>query len=249
MSNFGIAIGPLMLALLTKDESLRPVYIAAFFLLVPVVILVIALFRSSNPKWHTLHHRALLPFKIWWNTKAVRRTTLIRLVLETFFVIMVIYSPIYLHETLGFGWSLIGIMFAIMLLPFILFQWPVGRFADKLFGEKEFMIVGFIIMGLTLFIMPKLGASAVLWTITLFLSRVGASFVEVTTDSYFFKHVDDRDTGLLSIFRLTRPVSVILGTLLGVITIGLFSFEQIFYVLAVIIFLGLKEALAIRDTL
>ena len=97
--------------------------------------------------------------------------------------------------------------------------------------------------------MPYLEASVVVWTIVLFLSRVGASFVEVTSESYFFKHVDPTETGLLSIYRLTNPLSVVLATTVGVFALNLFSFEKMFFILAIIIFFGLKESLLLRDTL
>lgn len=247
--NLGIIIGPLILAYLAKEDGFKLVYLVATLLLVPPILLALFSFKSRTPKWHGLHHHAFLPLHSWWRTKSVRRVTFARLVLESFFAFMVIYTPLYLHGVLGFEWSTLGVMFSIMLLPFILFQWPVGELADRFVGEKEFMILGFLFMGIALVFMPYLGATAVLWTLVLFLSRVGASFVEVTTDSYFFKHVDARDTGLLSIFRLARPISMVLGAFVGALVLNLFSFEKIFFVMAVIVFFGLKESLFLRDTL
>ena len=247
--NLGIALGPLMLALLAEEDVLRPVYMLAGLLLVPPILLALFSFKSRSPKWHGLHHHALLPFKAWWRTKNIRRVTLAKSVLEFFFAFMIIYTPLYLHGVLGFEWSTLGVMFTIMLLPFVLLQWPVGEFSDRFVGEKEFMIFGFLVMGTSLLFMPSLGADVIIWTVILFLSRVGASFVEVTTDSYFFKHVDASDTGLLSIFRLTRPVGIVLGAAGGVLALNLFSFEKIFFVLAVVVFLGFKESLSLKDTL
>lgn len=246
--NLGIASGPLILAWLSPADALKPVYLAATLLLIPPILLAIFFFRSRRPGWHGLHRRALLPFGAWWRAKSVRRVTIARGALEFFFTFMTIYTPLYLHGVLGFEWRVIGVMFAIMLLPFVLFQWPVGELADRFVGEKEFMITGFLIMGATLVFMPYLGATAAVWTTVLFLSRVGASLVEITTESFFFKHVDADDTGFLSIFRLTRPASIVLGAAVGALALNLFSFEKIFFVLAVVVFFGLKESLLIRDT-
>jgi MFS family permease len=248
--NTGLAFGPLVLAILSQGSSLKLVYIFAGMLLMIPILLSIFSFKSKNPKWHSFHHHnSLLPFKIWWRTKSLRRITLARFVLEFFFAFMVIYTPLYLHGVLGFQWNVLGIMFAVMLLPFILLQWPIGELADRFVGEKEFMIIGFIIMGASLLFMPSLPASAMIWTLTLFASRIGASMVEVTTESYFFKHINASDTGLISIFRLTRPISIALGSLIGAVALNFFSFEKIFFVLAIVIFFGLKESLSIRDTL
>lgn len=248
--HLGLILGLSILTFLAVDNILKPVYIAAAFLLLPPILFAFFSFKSPTPNWHGLHHHhASLPFRSWWLTKNVRRATLARLSLEFFYTFMTIYTPLYLSTIIGFNWTIIGIMFVIMLLPFILIQWPVGKLADYFIGEKEMMIVGFLIMGTTLLFMPYLGTSVIFWTITLFFSRIGAALIEITTDSYFFKHVSSDDTRILSIFRLTRPTSIILGAGLGALSLSLFSFDKIFFVLAVIIFFGLKESLLLRDTL
>ncbi|OHA91458.1 MAG: hypothetical protein A2832_00345 [Candidatus Zambryskibacteria bacterium RIFCSPHIGHO2_01_FULL_44_22b] len=247
--NLGILLGPVILALFAVDGNLTPIYIVASFALVPPILVGIFDLHSKTQEWHGLHkHHALLPFRLWWRTKSVRRATLAKLVLEIFFALMVIYVPIYLHG-LGFEWSELGVMFTVMLLPFVILEWPAGKLADKLLGEKELMIVGFILMGGALIAMPSLGKVFLAWTAVLLVSRIGASLVEVTAESYFFKHVDESDTRLISIFRLARPAGVIGGAVLGAALLNFISFENIFYVLAVIVFFGLKESLALRDTL
>ena len=40
---------------------------------------------------------------------------------------MIIYTPIYLHEHLLLGWDQIGFIFTIMLLPFIILEFPLGN--------------------------------------------------------------------------------------------------------------------------
>ncbi|PIP56007.1 MAG: hypothetical protein CO183_00155 [Candidatus Zambryskibacteria bacterium CG_4_9_14_3_um_filter_42_9] len=248
--HLGLILGLSTLTLLVVDNVLKPVYITAALLLVPPILLAIFSLKSPTPNWHGLHHHhASLPLKSWWLAKNVRRATMARLALELFYAFMTIYTPLYLYSILGFNWTIIGIMFIIMLLPFILIQWPAGKLADYFIGEKEMMIVGFLIMGTTLLFMPYLEASVIFWTIVLFFSRVGAALVEITSDSYFFKHVSPYDTRLLSIFRLTRPAGIIFGAGLGALSLSFFSFDKIFFVLAIIIFFGLKESLLIRDTL
>ena len=62
---------------------------------------------------------------------------------------MVIYTPIYLHEHIGLPWSDIGIIFTIMLLPFVLFEFPAGKLADGKWGEKEPPIIGIILIAVS----------------------------------------------------------------------------------------------------
>lgn len=247
--NLGIAMGPLILAILGGANAFRPVYLAASLLLVPPIFLALFNFKSDKPKWHGLHPKHMfLPLGLWWKNKNIRRVTIARIVLETFFALMIIYTPVYLHEIIGFDWSELGIIFAVMLLPFILFDWPVGELADHFFGEKEIMGIGFLITGISLLVMPFLDKSLFAWMLILFVSRIGASFIEIMTESYFFKKVDAKDTRLISIFRLTRPFSIIFAAVIGVVTLSLFSFSKIFIVLAVVVFLGLRESLLLEDT-
>lgn len=248
--NLGIMLGPAILALIAVGDELMPVYIAAALLLAPPILIAVFDLHSKTQKWHGAHPRHhVLPFRLWWQIRSIRRVTLAKLVLEIFFAVMVIYTPIYLHSSIGFEWSELGVMFTIMLLPFVILEWPAGKLADRLWGEKELMAAGFLFMGGALLAMPYLGKMFIAWTVVLLLSRVGASLIEVTTESYFFKHVDGNDTRLISIFRLARPVGIITGSAVGAVMTNLFSFEKVFLVLAVVVFLGLKEGLTLRDTL
>ena len=247
----GMTLGPFILAILsTTNSGLKPTYLAAAFLLIPPLLLSIFSFKSRTPRaHHPYHHSLRLPFGAWWRARSIRHVTLARLALEAFFSFMVAYAPIYLHNNLGFEWSELGIMFAIMLLPFIFLEWPAGELADRLLGEKELMVVGFLITGASLLIMPFIGKVFLAWTVILLISRIGASLIESMTESYFFKHVSAEETGLLSIFRLTRSMGNVSGVVVGTIALSLFPFEKTFFVLAIVIFLGLKESLHLRDTL
>jgi len=246
--HLGFILGLLILSVLTSD-GFKPAYTTAVFFLLPPIIMALTFIKTRLPNWHGLHRHHLLPYHTWWKVKSVRRATLARFTLEFFYAFMAIYTPLYLFSVIGFRWSVIGVMFAVMLLPFVFFQWPLGKLSDHFWGEKELMIVGFLFVIISLLLMPSLTLSIKAWIIVLFLSRIGASMVESMTDSFFFKHVTARNTGLLSIFRLTRPLSVVAGTITGALALNFFSFEKIFYVLAIVVFLGLKEALLIRDTL
>ena len=248
--NLGIALGPFVLAFLsTMGKESESTYLAAGFLLVFLILFAFFSFKTESPEGHKLfYHSPRLPFGDWWRNKDVRRITLARLALESFFAFMVIYVPIYLRLNFGFGWSELGVMFSIMLLPFVLFQWPMGELADRFYGEKEILTAGFIITALSLLIMPFLGKAFLAWIIILFLSRVGASFIEIMTESYFFKQIGPADTGFISIFRLARPASIALGASIGALALNLFSFEKIFFVVVVVILFGLQQSLSLKDT-
>lgn len=245
--NTAIAAGPLLVAWLVVGDNLSVIYLLALGLLVPIYFAF--LFFPSlgrNLKHHPRARR--LPFLLWWKNNDIRRVTLARLVLNIFYALMTIFTPLYLHGVLGFNWSEIGIIFTIMLIPFILFEWPMGELGDRYWGEKEIMSIGLFIIGVSLLVMPFLDKNFWAWAGVLFLSRIGAGWVEISTESYFFKKVEASDTGFISIFRLTGPVSTIIGAIFGGVLIALLPFNLIFFFLAVIVLFGMKESLFIHDT-
>lgn len=249
LSSAAFVAGPLILAVFSEGEELVPVYLAATALLLPAFLLGFILPKISHQSRGRLFGQTYLPLRAWWRATTVRRATTARFALEVFYAFMVIFVPIYLHTRIGFDWSELGVMFSIMLLPFVLFEWPMGKLADNRFGEKEIMTVGFFIIGAALLVMPYIGATFAQWALLLFISRIGASFVEISTESHFFRHVDARDSALISIFRLSRPVGLIVGSMLGAATLALTSFPAMFFVVAMVVFLGLRDSLYIKDTL
>jgi len=245
--NLAVALAPLLVAMFVVATDFYPIYMISFFLLSPLLAIGLWFKKEVEDKPH--HPPTQLPWRRWWLNESVRRITLARLVLESFYAFMVIYSPIYLHTILGFEWQSIGVMFTIMLAPFVILEWPVGELADRFYGEKEFIISGFILMLLSLVLMPYLGASVFVWTIVLFASRVGASVVEVSTESYFFKQIDAEDTPFISLFRLVRPISLAIAASVGAVVLNFISFDKIFFVVAIVVAFGLKQVLPIKDTL
>jgi predicted MFS family arabinose efflux permease len=168
--------------------------------------------------------------------------------LEFFYVIMIIYTPIHLRA-LGFSWENIGLLFTIMLLPFVLLQYPLGVMADRRFGEKEFLIMSLglafmITMAVGLFSSPSL----FFWAVLLFLSRVGAAGIEVLRDAYFYKQIDGGDDDLIAFFRTARPAANVIGALLAIPLLALFPLQSVFFLASVVLFVSLYSAFALEDT-
>ena len=162
---------------------------------------------------------------------------------------MVIYLPLYLLNEIGLTWTEIGPIFTFMLLPFILFELPAGRLADKYFGEKEMLILGFIICGTaTFFVALGNSPSIMYWALVLFCTRVGAALIEIMTESYFFKHVNADNTDLISLYRLAMPITSAI-TPIAVFVLRLFMpLSATAYVLAAVLFCGSLPILFLQDT-
>jgi MFS family permease len=247
LSNLGILLAPIILALIVVGSNFSIVYVLSALVLVPLTFIALS-FKNLHSAFHGKNHSFEILMRIWLRHKDVRRVTLVRLGLETFYSVMVIYTPLYLFHVIGFSWHTIGGIFAVMLLPFVLFEQAIGWLVDRVYGEREIMTIGLCIMAVTLILLLNLEACVAAWAIVLFLSRVGASMIEVTTESYFFKNVGPDDAGLISIFRLTRSTSIILGALIGGVVVSLYSYQALFALLAGVIFLTTIFSTKIRDT-
>lgn len=246
ITNAAIMGGPILIAFAGDHNNFKDLYILSAYFLIPIFLLMI--FSLKTKRGVETYLKVPLPFSVWKELKNVRRVTLARSVLEFFFAVMVIYMPIYLHNIVGFSWEQIGIIFTFMLLPFVLFEWPAGELADKKYGEKEIMFSGFVILCLSVLIMPYLGSSMIIWAIALFVSRIGASLIEITTDSYFFKQVGPHHVGLISIFRLSRPVGLMLGAGIGALSNAFLHQSSIFLILGVMILYGIRQSFLLVDT-
>ena len=160
---------------------------------------------------------------------------------------MIVYSPLYLLS-LGLSWEQIGIIFTIMLIPFVVIEYPIGILADKKFGEKEMIIIGLLIMGISSFGIFFLHTKSVLlWALVLLATRMGAATVEILRDSYFYKKIDGRDVDLISFFRTTRSVAYIVATGFSAMLLIIAPMRYIFLLIAAMVFVGLYPAIKLID--
>jgi len=248
--NLAWVFGPLLAGLILTNGDYWKIYFSALFLLIPVFIII----RTTLYKFKDSDYKNSNPFSTIlevWKNRDIRNIFMAMLLLQIFYAWMTIYTPIYLHTNLGLSWSSIGIIFAIMLLPFVFMQLPVGKLADSRFGEKEILSIGFIIMALTTIIMYFVtGNNIVVWSLILFGTRVGAALVEIMCDVYFFKKVDNKNANLISFFRMARPFAYIISPILATIILSALGLgiESLFLVLGFLMFFGLKFSLSIKDT-
>jgi len=249
ISNIAWVASPFIVGLLLTNGDYWKVYGLASLAIFPFIILMSIFFRKFKDPIY-MDTPFLKTFKKLKRQKNIYRIFIVRTFLQLFYSWMVIYTPIYLHKYIGLDWKIIGTIFSIMLLPFLLFQIPLGILADKRFGEKEILNSGLILIAITTSILSFVSPNSTWWTwaIILFLTRTGASTVEIMTESYFFKKVDEKDADIISFFRMARPIAYVFGPALASLTIFLVSFQYIFLVLGVIMLSFLKILSSIKDT-
>lgn len=248
ISSIGWVMAPLISGYLQTRFGFPVLYLVAA---VSVIITLVVIFFSQRGFVDRVYPRGhfIDGLKTLLKNKNLRRITFINFLLQFFFVIMVIYSPIFLTSVIGFSWQNLGILLSIMLLPFIIFTFPSGYIADKYLGEKELMISALIIMGISTIYFARLGqASFALYAIVLFLTRMGASILQTMSDSAFFKRVTDADFYIISTYRNMMPVAYIVGPLIGAAIFNLTSYQTMFSLLGVLMLLASLYSLRLNDT-
>jgi MFS family permease len=226
--------------LITKQGGYETIYIVAF---IATIIMTIGLLFSVKTFQDKSYEKT--PF---WDTYRYLKTnrhmlaiTIINFILQFFYAWMVVYTPIYLYEYIGLGWSQLGIIFTIMLAPFVILGLPIGILIDKYHVEKKLLLcIGFIIISASTFLISGITTKNILiWSAILFATRVGASIIETTSEIYFFSHIKEEEAYLLSIFRDMNPVAYIVAPLISTLIFIYLPFKFLFIILSVILLTGL----------
>ncbi|OGI91721.1 hypothetical protein A2933_01745 [Candidatus Nomurabacteria bacterium RIFCSPLOWO2_01_FULL_46_18] len=245
--NSSWVIAQLISGSVINKSSLRGVYLlSAGFVLLVCVIFKLFLKNFKDPAYKKVP--ILKNIEYFAENKHISKIYLINLILKFFFAWMIIYTPIYLHEYLLFGWDQIGIIFTIMLLPFVILEFPLGKLSDKI-GEKKMLIAGFLISAIFTLLIPLIVVPKLLfWALVLFATRIGAATIEVMSESYFFKSVPEEDAEETAFFRNTGPLSFILAPLVATpLLLFLPAFQYLFYVLGAVLLAGLWITLRLED--
>lgn len=250
MSGIVGAIAPLTSTLFINDATsdFTGAYILSAATLVPIVILLMFFFSDfKDPEYNEIKFFSAV--RSFWKKRNIRNVFSCHFILQIFFVMMVVYSPIYLTQHIGLTWLEFGIVMFFAQLAYVIFEYPVGYIADKYIGEKEMMGLGFLVLALsTSWIAFVTVPSVLIWSVIMFTTRIGASLVEVTTETYFFKQTRSADAQVISFFRIMRPFASVIGALLASFTLLYVPFNLLFIVTAALMIPALFLTLDIEDT-
>ena len=245
--NLAWVFGPIISGALVNKFDFSVVYMVSALLLVFPWLLIFFTYRGAGHEHFEKHRPLKKTLKRIWKDRNLRGIFAAAFVLYFFYAWMVIYTPLHMLD-LGFTWEEIGQIFTIMLIPFVLIEYPAGWLADKYIGETEMLSLGFLIMALSVFAFAYVSGFWIV-LILLFCSRIGASLVEIMRESYFYKIVDEEDIDLIDTFRTTRPLSYIIAPLLASAMLAAgFALVNTFIVLAAILLLATVIPFTIKDS-
>ena len=244
--NAGFLVAPFVSVYILDSVGFYGIFIFSLMMNALVFVFSLVGFRLANHKFER-KLKIMDVIKKALKRKNIRRIYYISFVLEFFYALMVIYTPIYLRD-LGYSWEDVGKIFTVMLVPFVLVQYPMGYLADKKFGEKEFLIISIILMALaTAGAYFVGGASVIVWSSMLFLTRIGAALIEILRDSYFYKRIDGRDVDLIDFFRTTVPVAYIAAAILSSAALFFLPVKFIFILAGAVVISAIYPAIRLVD--
>ncbi|MEX0918769.1 MAG: MFS transporter [Candidatus Paceibacterota bacterium] len=251
--NAGILLAILLAGLiLGQGDDYQRVYFAGAIALLPLMAIAsikLEEVRSEyiKPPALKMLKKIMLAKEDW--EKRIHKILAIDFLLNFFYIIMIVYTPIYLHQFIGLSWKEIGIVFALMHIPFMLLPIPLGRLADSKFGEKEFLSLGLLTIGLTTISISFIQTpSLLIWSLVLIGTRVGASVIEGMKEAYLFKNIGPGDVGVLSVSRNTVPLAYIIGPLVASSFLIIFDFRFLFAFIGLVMLFGLRYSLTLVDT-
>jgi predicted MFS family arabinose efflux permease len=246
ISNIGWVIAPLLSAKLQNNFGFSAIYLVASIAVLFTMIIIFVGQRGFIDKAYT-KSSLIDGLRVLKENKNIRILTILNFILQSFFVVMVIYSPVYLTSIIGFSWQNLGILLSIMLSAFVIFPYPAGRLADTRIGEKWLICISLFIMSTATFIFAKLGAASLFsYALVLFLTRMGASVLETMCDSAFFKQVSDSDSAVISVYRNMMPFAYTIGPLLAGAIFAISSYQTLFTILGMLVLVSIIIAMKLR---
>lgn len=246
----GILMSPLIGGYILSVSSFSTLYIVSALVLIPYLVMVHHyLSHIKDPAYHTVDLFGAM--KKAMQKRDLRAAVVAKFLVEAFYAVMVIYSPIYL-STLGVPLiTYLSFIIPVALVPLVLLPYELGYLADVKFGEKEMLLIGLLLLIITSFLCVIVTKPDILlWTFILLISRIGASLVDTMAYSYYFKKITAEDPSFTALFVNMYNLAIIVTGLVGVL-IAPFLIEKpqlIFIILGTSIMLGTTLVLPMKDT-
>ena len=238
LQHIGRMLGPAFAAAISISYGVRIPYQISF-----ILILITGFFLFFATK--NFKDKSYVPNSFITSVKAILKRPELRkpimsiLLLQTFYGLMVTFVPIFLAENRNMSAESLGMLFTIMLSPFVVLSYPIGKSLDNGASGRLAARYGLIIMILSTVLFPILDTSLVLvWAIVLIASRLGAAILETAGEGIFFKNIKEEETELLGIMRDMQPVGYFIAAFVGVIALLIGPIDYIFYIVAIILTVG-----------
>lgn len=248
--NCALIIAPIIGGTVLTHGTFQTLYIVSAITLIPFFFLLKKfLYHIEEPVYRNMNMLGALKSAL--RNKDLKGILIAGLIVECFYAVMIIYSPIYL-QIIGIPLTTyLTIILPFALIPLVVLPYELGLLADTKWGEKEMLLVGLAILAFSVFLCVIITSSnPYVWIVILLISRIGASFVETMVFSYYFKKVGPEDSSLTALFSNTRPLSNIIVGGIGISIAPLLVQrpQLVFVILGCAILISISYVLPIKDS-
>lgn len=248
LGNFAFLLGPIIAGLIAEEFGISAIYFFASITILVMVLFFHNRFKNFNKKTTLKHKDIIENFNKLWYKKNLRNVYISGFVVELFFAIWAIFTTIYMNKIMGFNWEQIGILFAIMHIPYIILEPIIGKIADKQNNENLLMALGLCIISISFLGVAFIERPVfILWALLLIITRIGASFGQVAHESFFFKQINDNNTNMISAYRSMAPLALLLGPVIGSIILLFTDYNELFIIVSVLVLLTSISALKLKN--
>lgn len=246
--NLGILVGPMISMYVLEKYGFDLIFTIELLVYVTMFLTVFVALNNIQGHLKKQNFSFMTTVSAFRKNRNLLKIYCVSLALRFFYAGMTIYMPLYLHE-IGLTYMQIGAVFTVMLIPFILIEYPAGILADTKYGEKEMLLIGVLIIITSLvWMFFAQSTSFVFWMVILMISRVGAALVESMEDSYFYKQITENDVALINFFRSTRAVAYIICAISVGFALVFFDIRSVFVVMICAMMLAIYPIVRLQDT-
>lgn len=252
IQNFGAILAPFVTSQIFNLVGYAGLFIISAIAVLPLLYLVKKYYSQvKEPNYGSTGIFTSLNV-IGWN-KNIRGVLASSFILNSFYVIANVYLALYLVNVLKIPLFIyLEIVVPISIIPFILVPYKLGKYSDEIFGEKIPIIIGIIIMSIILisiYVFNITTTNVLVWIILIFVARIGATVNETSNYTYFYKSVDSKNVGLISLFQNISNISFVIITGLGAVLISIFKIDikLLFLIVGVLGLLSLFIIVKMQD--
>jgi len=257
-NNIGWFIGPIIGGIIARYFGYEPVFalsgmvfLASFFYLAHQDLVKKHPSLMSNKKTSVSENKTtdglslVKRFKKFFSNKGLVGAYLVYLGYLTFLSFKSVTLPLFISDQ-GYGSDLSGLIISLSILPYILVEIPIGKYADKK-GLRTPIVCGFAIMSICFFGV-KIAPWFIIDALFLILANTGSAFIEPLYDVYFFKNTSKKEEEeLYGIFSTADPLGKFLGPLIFSISVMFLPIDWAFFIAGALFFVAGVFALRIKS--
>ncbi len=248
LASWGFVFGPFIsTTILAKFDFTGLFFILAIFNLAILLFSIIKMPETAHDNLVRKTTGEMLSRA--WRQKNILRIYYVSFVLEFFYALIIIYTPIYLRS-LGLSWQEIGYAFTVMLIPFLIIEYPIGLIVDKKKNENKLILMFLTILIFTTAAIFFIHSKEVwLWATILLGTRMGAAGLDVLRDIYFYKRVGGVDVDLIDFYRTACPLAVLVGAAMAGLLLLFLPLPYIFLTVALVVATAIWPVLKLANKL